>query len=115
VDAFVTAVREGNFERLVAILDPDVVLRGGGGAPEGASRVVRGAEAVAKGAVRFSKYELAVEFVLVNGNLGFVTRRPDGRLFSVVGFTISSGKIVEIDILTDPERLSRLDLSAIES
>jgi RNA polymerase sigma factor (sigma-70 family) len=114
VDAFVSAVREGNFERLVAVLDPDVVLRGGG-ALEGASRVVRGAEAVAKGAVRFSKYELAVEFVLVNGNLGFVTRRPDGRLFSVVGFTISSGKIVEIDILTDPERLSRLDLSAIES
>jgi RNA polymerase sigma factor (sigma-70 family) len=114
VDAFVTAVREGNFERLVAILDPDVVLRGGG-ALAGASRVVRGAEAVAKGAVRFSKLELAVELVLVNGNLGFVTRRPDGRLFSVVGFTIASGKIFEIDILTDPERLSRLDLSAIES
>ena len=54
-------------------------------------------------------------FVLVNGNLGFVTRRPDGRLFSVVGFTIASGKIVEIDILADPERLSRLDLSAIAS
>jgi hypothetical protein len=114
VDAFISAVREGSFERLVAILDPDVVLRGGG-AQEGASRVVRGAEAVAKGAVRFSKLELAVELVLVNGNLGFVTRRPDGRLFSVVGFTIAGGKIVEIDILADPERLSRLDLSAIES
>jgi RNA polymerase sigma-70 factor (ECF subfamily) len=51
----------------------------------------------------------------VNGNLGVVSRRPDGRLFSVLGFTIVGGKIVEIDILADPERLSRLDLSALES
>ena len=55
-----------------------------------------------------------LSFVLVNGSIGFVSRRPDGRLFSVLGFTIAGGKIVEIDILADPERLSRLDLSAIE-
>ena len=51
---------------------------------------------------------------LVNGHLGFVSRRPDGRLFAVLGFTIAGGKVVEIDILADPERLSRLDLSAID-
>jgi RNA polymerase sigma-70 factor, ECF subfamily len=54
------------------------------------------------------------EVVLVNGNIGMVSRRPDGRLFSVVGFTIAAGKIVEIDILADPDRLSRLDLSSLE-
>jgi hypothetical protein len=53
--------------------------------------------------------------VLVNGHVGVVSRRPDGRPFSVLGFTIAGGKIVEIDILADPERLGRLDLSAIEN
>jgi hypothetical protein len=51
----------------------------------------------------------------VNGHVGVVSRRPDGRPFAVLGFTIGSGKIVEIDILADPERLNRLDLSAIEN
>jgi RNA polymerase sigma factor (sigma-70 family) len=114
VDAFVAAVRQGDFERLITVLDPDVVLRADGGALAGLSRVVRGARAVVEQAEAFSKL-VVNELVLVNGNLGFVTRRPDGRLFSVVGFTIASGKIVEIDILADPERLSRLDLSAIAS
>ena len=63
----------------------------------------------------FSKLGLSNQVVLVNGNVGVVSRRPDGRLFSVIGFTIAGGKIVEMDILADPERLSRLDLSAIES
>jgi RNA polymerase sigma-70 factor (ECF subfamily) len=57
---------------------------------------------------------LSSQLVLVNGHLGFVSRRPDGRLFSVMGFTITGGKVVEIDILADPERLGRIDLSAIE-
>jgi RNA polymerase sigma-70 factor (ECF subfamily) len=90
------------------------VLRADGGALAGASRLVRGAQAVVEQAERFSRLGLSNELVLVNGNLGFLTRRPDGRLFSVVGFTIAGGKIVEIDILAAPERLSRLDLSAIE-
>ena len=115
VDAFVAAVREGDFERLVSVLDPDVVLRADGGALAGASRVVRGAPAVLAQAERFSKLGLSNQLVLVNGSLGFVSRRPDGRLFAVLGFTIASGKIVEIDILADPERLGRLDLSSIES
>jgi RNA polymerase sigma-70 factor (ECF subfamily) len=114
VDAFMAAAREGDFERLVAVLDPDIVLRADGGALTGASRVVRGASTVAAQAATFSRLGLSNQLVLVNGHLGFVSRRPDGRLFAVLGFTITGGKVVEIDILADPERLSRLDLSAIE-
>jgi RNA polymerase sigma-70 factor (ECF subfamily) len=65
-------------------------------------------------AAAFSKLGLSNEVVLVNGNVGVVSRLPDGRLLSVVAFTIAGGKVVEMDILADPERLSRLDLSAIE-
>jgi RNA polymerase sigma-70 factor (ECF subfamily) len=115
VDAFLAAAREGDFERLVAVLDPDIVLRADGGALAGASRLVRGAQAVAGQAASFSKLGLSNRVVLVNGNIGVVSRRPDGRPFSVLGFTIAGGKIVEIDILADPERLNRLDLSAIEN
>src|SRR5437667_564872 len=115
VDAFLTAARDGDFERLVAVLDPEIVLRADGGALAGASRVVRGAQAVAAQASTFSRLGLSNQFVLVSGNIGLVSRRSDGRLFSVLGFTIAGGKVVEIDILADPERLGRLDLSAIES
>ena len=114
IEAFMAAAREGDFERLVAVLDPDIVLRADGGALTGASRVVRGASAVAAQAATFSRIGLSNQLVLVNGHLGFVSRRPDGRLFAVLGFTIAGGKVVEIDILADPDRLSRLDLSAIE-
>jgi hypothetical protein len=112
VDAFMAAAQESDFERLVAVLDPDIVLRADGGAT-GPSRVVRGASVAAQAAT-FSKSGLSNQLVVVNGHLGFVSRRPDGRLFAVIGFTIANGKIVEIDILADPARLSRLDLSAIE-
>jgi len=115
IDAFLAAAQEGDFERLVAVLDPDIVLRADAGALTGMSRVVRGASAVAAQAATFSRSGLSNQLVLVNGHLGFVSRRPDGRVFSVVGFTIAGGKVVEIDILADPERLSRLDLSAIEN
>jgi len=114
VDAFMAAARDGDFERLVAVLDPDIVLRADGGALAGLSRVVRGARAVASQAATFSSSGLSNQLVLVNGSLGFVSRRPDGRVFSVIGFTIAGGKVVEMDILADPERLSRLDLSAID-
>jgi RNA polymerase sigma-70 factor, ECF subfamily len=115
VDAFLAAVRNADFEALVAVLDPDIVLRADGGAAKGMSRLMRGAEAVASQATSFSRLGLSSEIVLVNGNIGVVSRLPDGRVFSVVGFTIASGKVVEMDILADPERLSRIDLSAIES
>jgi RNA polymerase sigma-70 factor (ECF subfamily) len=113
IDAFMAAAREGDFERLVAVLDPDIVLRADGGALAGLSRVVRGANAVAAQAATFSRSGLSNQLVLVNGQLGFVSRRSDGRVFAVIGFTIAGGKVVEMDILADPERLSRLDLSAI--
>ena len=113
VDAFLAAVRDGDFERLVAVLDPAIVLRADGGALAGASRFVRGTRAVAAQAATFSRLGLSNQVVLVNGHVGLVSRRPDGRPFSVIGFTIAGGKILEMDILADPERLSRLDLSAI--
>ncbi len=97
------------------VLDPDIVLRADGGALAGASRLVRGARAVAAQAASFSKLGLSNQVVLVNGHVGIVSRRPDGKPFSVLGFTIASGTIVKIDILADPERLNRLDLSAIEN
>jgi len=114
VDAFLAAARDGDFDRLVTVLDPDIVLRADGGAVKGMSRLVRGAQAVLAQAATFSKIGLSNQVVLVNGSIGLVNRLSDGRLFSVIGFTIAGGKVVEMDILADPERLSRLDLSAIE-
>jgi RNA polymerase sigma factor (sigma-70 family) len=113
VDAFLAAVRDGNFEGLVAVLDPDIVLRADGGALASASRVVRGAKAVAGQATGFSKL-VSNEIVLVNGNIGLLARRPDGGVFAVIGLTITNGRIAEMNILADPDRLSTLDLSAIE-
>ena len=114
VDAFLAAVQNGDFEALVGVLDPDIVLRADGGAMKGMSRLVRGARAVVAQAASFSKIALSNQIVLVNGNVGVVTRLPDGRAFSVIAFTIADDRVVEMDILADAERLSRLDLSAIE-
>jgi len=115
LNAFLAAARDGDFQGLVSVLDPDVVLRADAGALAGMSRVVRGADAVASQAATFSKSGLANQIVLVNGSIGIVSRRPDGRVFSVGGFTVAGGRIVEINILADPERLGRLDWSALES
>ena len=116
--AFLAAVRAGDFDALVAILDPDVVLRADGGAlPAGASRVIRGAEAVAGQALAFSRSRRLlplVQQVLVNGGPGFVARSPDGRPLSVVGITVAGGRIVELDILADPKRLRRLNLAELD-
>ena len=114
VDAFLAAVENGDFEALVTVLDPEMVLRADGGSVKGMSRFVRGAQKVASQAAMFSKLGLSHHVVLVNGNIGVVARLPDGRLLSVIGFTIAGGKVVEMDILADPDRISRLDLSAIE-
>jgi RNA polymerase sigma-70 factor (ECF subfamily) len=109
VNAFLAAARDGDIDALIAVLDPDVVLRADRGAmPLGASRVVRGARAVAEGALTFARLGRYARPALVNGAAGVVARTPDGRLLAVMGFTVSRGKIVEIDILADPERLRRL-------
>jgi RNA polymerase sigma factor (sigma-70 family) len=114
VDAFLAAAHEGDFDRLVAVLDPDVVLRADlGPLPAGGWREVRGSEAVAGQAVMYSRLGLIVQPALVNGALGWVTIRG-GQPFSVAGVTVKGGKIVEIDILADPVRLRRLDLTLLE-
>jgi len=109
VSAFLAAARGGDIDALIAVLDSDVVLRADRGAmPLGASRVVRGARAVAEGALTFARLGRYARPALVNGAAGVIARTPDGRLLAVMGFTVSRGKIVEIDILADPERLRRL-------
>jgi Sigma-70, region 4 len=115
VDAFLAAARGGDIDALLAVLDPDVVLRADVGAvPPGASRVIRGASAVAEQALAFGRrVGPFARRALVNGAAGIVAA-PGGQPFSILGFTVTRGKIVEIDILADPERLSRLDLAALE-
>jgi RNA polymerase sigma factor (sigma-70 family) len=115
VDAFLAASRDGDFDTLLAVLDPDVVLRIDGGAVRaGLSREVRGARAVAEQTLTFSGLSPFVRPALVNGAAGVVVA-PRGRPFSVMGFTIRGGKIVEVDILADPARLSRLDVSVFDN
>ena len=112
VDAFQEAGRNGDFEALLAVLDPDVVLRADGGLG-GLSHYARGAEAVAGQAAMWARAGLTVRRALVNGAAGLVSER-NGRPFSVGAFTISAGRIVELDFLIDPERLARLDLTVLE-
>jgi RNA polymerase sigma-70 factor (ECF subfamily) len=114
VDAFFAAARDGDFDALLAVLDPDVVVRADAGAvPVGASRVVHGAAAVAEQVLTtggFSRLARMAQPALVNGAAGVVFA-AGGRPFAVVGFTVRQGRIAEIDILADPERLSRLELA----
>ena len=112
VDAFLAAAREGDFERLVAVLDPDVVSRGdfGPGVP---LREVRGAEAVASNALMFQRLGLEVRPALINGAVGAVSMRG-GKPFSIGAVTVRNGKIVELDFFADPERLARLDLTILD-
>src|ERR687895_2443244 len=114
VEAFLAAAREGDFEALLEVLDPDVVRRADLGAVSvGAPRVVRGAANVARQALAFSRLDIEVRPALVNGAVGTVTLR-DGRPFAIAGFTIRNRRIVEMDILADPERLSQLDLTLLD-
>lgn len=115
-DAFLAAVQKGDFEGLLAVLDPDVELHlDGGTLHPNASRVVRGARAVAQGALRFATLAPFARQVLVNGAPGFIGRHPDGRILSVMGMTIRDGRVVELHALTDAERLVKLDLPPSET
>jgi RNA polymerase sigma factor (sigma-70 family) len=111
VYAFLAAARGGDFDALVAVLDPDVVLRADFGG--GATQEVRGAEAVASRARYYSRLGLVIHPALINGAVGAVATR-DGRPFSVGAVTVRDGKIVELDFLTDPERLAQLDLTVLD-
>jgi RNA polymerase sigma factor (sigma-70 family) len=114
VDAFFAASRGGDFDALLAVLDPEVVLRADRGATvPGASREVRGAPVVAEQALTFSRFAEFARPALVNGAAGVVVA-PRGRPYSVMGFTVTRGKIVGIYILADPERLRRLVLAVLE-
>ena len=112
VDAFLAASRDGDFERLLAVLDPDVVLRSDGGLarPEMVS-LLRGAQAVAEGAMTFRRFAETGTRVLVNGIPGGVAWAPDGSPFAVLALTVKGGRIVAMDILADPDRLGQLDLT----
>jgi RNA polymerase sigma factor (sigma-70 family) len=114
VDAFFAAARDGDFEALVALLDPDVVLRADGGLLRPAATILeRGARKVAARAASFAHLSPWVRPALINGAAGVVVA-PHGRPFSIMGFTVRNGKIVEIDAINDPERLSRLDLTVLD-
>ena len=114
VDAFLAAARHGDFERLMAVLDPDVVVRSDGGAarPELAA-TIRGAQAVARQAWTFRQFAATSTRILVNGVPGGVAWTPDGRPFAVLALTVRGGLVVAIDVLADPDRLAGLDLSLI--
>jgi RNA polymerase sigma factor (sigma-70 family) len=111
VDAFLAAVRGGDFASLLEVLDPDVRLRSDH--VPGTLKEIRGAGTVAKQALLFSRQTLSVQPVLVNGAAGIISWLPGGRPFSVMGFIVRSNRIVEIDVLRDPVRLSRIDLTMI--
>ncbi|MGA2830056.1 MAG: sigma-70 family RNA polymerase sigma factor [Streptosporangiaceae bacterium] len=114
VDAFLAAARGGDFGALLALLDPDVVLRADAGAgPMGPSRLVLGSRAVAGQVLGFARFARFARPVLVNGAPGLIAA-PDGQPISVLGVTIRGGKIVEIDVLADPERLRQLDLTVLD-
>src|SRR5918994_1074083 len=107
VDAFLTAARDGDLDALVAVLDPEAVVRADwGGVPAGASRMVRGARAVAEQSLSFSRFAQFARPALVNDAAGVVAD-AGGRPLAVLGFTVRRDRIVEIDILTDPTRLRR--------
>ena len=111
VDAYLAAARAGDFRRLMDLLDPDVRLHADFGSAA-AARFLRGASEVAGSALTFARTGVVGRPALVNGAAGAVSFR-DGEVFSVMGFTVSGGRIVAIDILADPERLAALDVSRL--
>ncbi len=112
VDAFLAAARDGDFERLLAVLDPDVVLRADAGLTP-LTRHARGAETVASQAIMWSRVDLTIKPALVNGAAGMVSIR-DGKPFAVMACTVRGGKIVEMDVLADRDRLAGLELKILD-
>jgi RNA polymerase sigma-70 factor (ECF subfamily) len=115
VDAFLQAARGGDFEALVRILDPEVVVRADTGSlplPAGRGPVTRGAEAVAAQALTFRALAGGARLASINGAPGYVVF-SGARPFAILGFSFARDRIAEIDILLDPERLASIDLSAV--
>ena len=114
VDAFLAAARDGDFERLLAVLDAEVVLRSEGGtARPSLVSLVRGARAVAEQAMLFRRFAETSTRVLINGIPGGVAWAPDGSPFAVLALTVRGGRIVAIDVLADPDRLGQMDLAVV--
>src|SRR5262252_1230024 len=113
IDAFLTALRAGDVEGLMAVLDPDLVVRvDGAAARAGVAQEVRGAQNWAKGAVAFARFIRPATICLVDGALGAVLA-PGGRLARVLRFTMKDGKIAQIEIFADPARLELLELAVL--
>jgi RNA polymerase sigma factor (sigma-70 family) len=113
IDAFLAAARDGDFDALVATLDPDVVLRADGGTALAAmSAQVRGAENVARRAALWSRVDLIMYPVMVNGVAGVVATR-NGAVFTIASVIVRNGKIAEMDFLADPERLAGIDVTTL--
>jgi RNA polymerase sigma-70 factor (ECF subfamily) len=113
VDAFIAASRSGDMKALLAVLDPDVVLRVDAAAvPQGSSRELRGAATVAQGALAFSARSRFAQPALVNGAVG-VVMAPRGRLFGVGVLTIRADRILVMDLVADPDRLARIELAVL--
>jgi RNA polymerase sigma factor (sigma-70 family) len=112
VDAFFGAAHDGDFEGLISVLDPDVVLRADFGARRRESRVVRGAAAVAGQALMFARPTARLHPALVNGAAGVVAT-VDGQAIAVMGFTVAGERIVEIDAIGDPDRVRRITAAVL--
>ncbi|HEX7264719.1 MAG TPA: sigma-70 family RNA polymerase sigma factor [Candidatus Dormibacteraeota bacterium] len=114
VDAFLAASRAGDFERLLAVLDSQVVLRSDGGVARPALTLrIRGAQAVAERAMSYRQMAETSTRILVNGIPGGIVWAPDGSPYAVMAITVKGGRIVGLDFLTDPDRLGRLDLTVV--
>jgi RNA polymerase sigma factor (sigma-70 family) len=113
VDAFVAALRAGDFEGLLAVLDPDLVVRADMPVPAGAPTEIRGAAVWAKGAIAYGHLARLTQPALVNGAIGIVVA-PRGRLVRALRFTIANGKITEIEVIGNPARLRELDVSVVD-
>jgi RNA polymerase sigma-70 factor (ECF subfamily) len=112
VEAFLAAARDGDFDALVATLDPDVVLRADGGALTALSAEAHGALEVARRASLWSRVDLTMHPALINGTAGVVVTRQDA-VFAIASITVRDGRIAEMYFLADPERLARLDLAVL--
>jgi RNA polymerase sigma factor (sigma-70 family) len=110
VEAFIAALRAGDFEGLLAVLDPDLVVRAD---MSGAPSEIRGAAVWAKGAVAYGHMARLTRPALVNGAIGVVVA-PQGRLVRALRFTIANGKITEIEVIGNPARLGELDVSTVD-
>jgi RNA polymerase sigma-70 factor, ECF subfamily len=110
VDAFLAALRDGNFDALVAVLDPEVVLRDDSSGLPGGAATMRGAHAVGAYAIRYKRGARFARPALVDGAPGLVIRVP-GRLIGALGFTLDGDKIIVIDMIADRGHLRHVELT----